>query len=551
VTAEEAWSRHVGAPVDPDALRAELSGGTIAEAFHAAAVAGGDRPALSVDGDARTHAELDAGAGRFATLLRERGVTAGDALLLAVPSSVATVEAYLGAMRAGAVVVLANPSYTEGELRYLVEHSGAVAAVVGPDVAERLRGILDTVVDALAQDTSALAVMPVEPAVAQRAGLLAYTSGTTGRPKGVPLDHANVLSNMRAVLRAWRWTGDDVLVHGLPLFHQHGLGGVGASLLAGGRAVLHSRFDPEAVCATIAAERATVFLAVPAMYERLVGWDGFAAADLSSLRLLVSGSAPLSPALAHRVEAAVGALPLERYGTTESGLNVSNPYDGPRKPGAVGFPLPGVEMAVVDDAGTPVADDTDGEIVVRGPQIFAGYRGDAEATAQAFFDGGWFRTGDIGRIDPADGFLSITGRAKDLIISGGMNVYPREVELALEESDSVARASVVGVPSENWGEAVVAAVVPAPGTSVDEEALLAFVGDRLAPYKRPKQLLAVEDLPRNPMGKVVSADVARLFEEAATLSAYQRLLQRAADEVAAAAAQAPEAQPVIDPPPCP
>jgi len=202
VTAEEAWSRHVGAPVDPDALRAELSGGTIAEAFHAAAVAGGDRPALSVDGDARTHAELDAGAGRFATLLRERGVTAGDALLLAVPSSVATVEAYLGAMRAGAVVVLANPSYTEGELRYLVEHSGAVAAVVGPDVAERLRGILDTVVDALAQDTSALAVMPVEPAVAQRAGLLAYTSGTTGRPKGVPLDHANVLSNMRAVLRA-------------------------------------------------------------------------------------------------------------------------------------------------------------------------------------------------------------------------------------------------------------------------------------------------------------------------------------------------------------
>jgi len=208
-------------------------------------------------------------------------------------------------------------------------------------------------------------------------------------------------------------------------------------------------------------------------------------------------------------------------------------------------------MAVVDDAGTPVADDTDGEIVVRGPQIFAGYRGDAEATAQAFFAGGWFRTGDIGRIDPADGFLSITGRAKDLIISGGMNVYPREVELALEESDAVARASVVGVPSDRWGEAVVAAVVPAPGASLDEEALLAFVGDRLAPYKRPKKLLAVDALPATPMGKVVSTDVARLFEEAATLSAYQRLLRRAADEVAAAAALAPDAEPVIDPPPCP
>jgi malonyl-CoA/methylmalonyl-CoA synthetase len=214
-----------------------------------------------------------------------------------------------------------------------------------------------------------------------------------------------------------------------------------------------------------------------------------------------------------------------------------------------------VELAVVDDAGTPVADDSDGEIVVRGPQVFAGYRGDAEATAQAFFAGGWFRTGDIGRIDPADGFLSITGRAKDLIISGGMNVYPREVELALEESDAVARASVVGVPSERWGEAVVAAVVPAPGANLDVEALLAYVGDRLAPYKRPKKLLAVHDLPQNPMGKVVSTDVVRLFAEAeveaATLSAYQRLLQRAADEVAAAAAQAPEAEPVIDPPPCP
>jgi malonyl-CoA/methylmalonyl-CoA synthetase len=539
-------------------VRASLGAGTIAEAFHAAALAGGDRPALTVDGSARTHAELDAGAGRFATLLRESGVTPGDAILLSVPSSIGTVEAYLGALRAGAVVVLANPSYTEGELRYLAEHSGAVAAVASGAVGARLGGLVRTVVDAEADAASGLDSMPVDPVVAQRAGLLAYTSGTTGRPKGVPLDHANVLANMRGIMRAWRWSADDVLVHGLPLFHQHGLGGVGASLLAGGRAVLHSRFDPEAICAAIAAERATVFLAVPAMYERLVGWDGFASADLSSLRLLVSGSAPLSPALARRVEAVVGALPLERYGTTESGLNVSNLYDGPRKPGAVGIPLPGVEMAVVDDAGHPVADDTDGEIVVRGPQVFAGYRGDAEATAEAFFAGGWFRTGDIGRIDPADGFLSITGRAKDLIISGGMNVYPREVELALEEAEAVTRAAVVGIPSARWGEAVVAAVVPAPGATLDEEALLAFAGERLAPYKRPKQVVAVQELPLNHMGKVLTAEVVELFagqddaeEEEATLSAHQRLLERAAAEVAAAAARAPAVEPRLDPPPCP
>jgi malonyl-CoA/methylmalonyl-CoA synthetase len=512
VTAPEAWRRHVGASVDPDALVAELGAGTLAEAFHAAAAARPDRPALSVDGVRRTYGELDAAAGRFATLLRGNGVAPGDAILLSVPSSVAVVEAYLGAVRAGAVVVLANPSYTAGELRYLAEHSGAVAALAGEEVRERLGGLVRTVLDPSADAASGLSPMPVDRATARRAGLLAYTSGTTGRPKGVPLSHVNVLANMRAIIRAWRWSADDVLVHGLPLFHQHGLGGLGASLLAGGRAVLHSRFDPEAICRDIAAERATVFLAVPAMYERLAAWDGFAAADLSSLRLLVSGSAPLSPALARRVEAIVGQLPLERYGTTESGLNVSNLYDGPRKPGAVGLPLPGVEMTVVDDEGTPVADGTDGEIVVRGPQVFDGYRGDPDATVAAFFDGGWFRTGDIGRIDPADGLLSITGRAKDLIISGGMNVYPREVELALEESDDVARAAVVGVPSERWGEAVVAAIVPAPGAALDEAALLAFVSERLAPYKRPKRVVPVDELPVNHLGKVLTPEVVKLVQ---------------------------------------
>jgi malonyl-CoA/methylmalonyl-CoA synthetase len=246
------------------------------------------------------------------------------------------------------------------------------------------------------------------------------------------------------------------------------------------------------------------------MYERLVGWDGFAGAALDSLRLVVSGSAPLSPAVARRVEAVVDQVPLERYGTTESGLDVSNLDDGPRRPGTVGIPLPGIELRVVDEGGDAVAEGEDGEIVVRGPQVFAGYRGDPSATAAAFFDGGWFRTGDIGRVDPADGWLSITGRAKDLIISGGMNVYPREVELALEEFDAVARAAVVGVPSERWGEAVMAAVVPAPGARLDEEELLAFASERLAPYKRPKHVVAVDELPVNHMGKVQSDEVIKL-----------------------------------------
>jgi malonyl-CoA/methylmalonyl-CoA synthetase len=312
---------------------------------------------------------------------------------------------------------------------------------------------------------------------------------------------------------AWRWSAEDVMLHSLPLFHQHGLSGVSATLLGGSRAVIGVKFDPQETCEAIEREGATVLLAVPAMYERFVACDAFRAERLGSLRLLVSGSAPLSPAMAERVEELVGQVPLERYGTTESGLDVSNLYDGPRKPGSVGLPFPGVEMALLDADAQPVPDGEDGEIVVRGPQVFGGYRADEQATAESFHPGGWFRTGDIGRIDPDDGFLSITGRAKELIITGGMNVYPREIELALEESPAVTRAAVVGVPSQRWGEEVVAAVVRASGSRLDEERLIAFAGERLAPYKRPKRVVFMDELPLNHMGKVVRAELVRLVSE--------------------------------------
>jgi malonyl-CoA/methylmalonyl-CoA synthetase len=343
--------------------------------------------------------------------------------------------------------------------------------------------------------------------------LLAYTSGTTGKPKCVPLTHANLLASVRGYQLAWRWTRDDVLVHGLPLFHQHGLGGVHATLLAGSRAHVLPRFDAAAVCAAIAAARGTVLFCVPAMYERLVRWEGIEAAELGSLRLMVSGSAPLSPSLAREVARVFGQQPLDRYGTTETGLDVSNPYDGPRRIGTVGLALPGIELAVVDADGVPVAAGTDGEIVVRGPHVFSGYRGDAEATAATFWPGGWFRSGDLGRIDPSDGYLQITGRAKELIITGGMNVYPREVEHALEEHASVAAAAVVGVPSERWGEEVVAAVVPAgPGGAVDAQELITFARSLLAPYKCPKRVVVVSELPRNALGKVVASEVLKVVE---------------------------------------
>jgi malonyl-CoA/methylmalonyl-CoA synthetase len=506
-----AWSRHLPAGAEVEAVVAGLGKGSLPEAFHSAAVRAEDRSALDIDGDRATHAELDDRAARGAGALRERGVQAGDAVLLAAPSSLNLVVAYLSALRAGATVVLANPTYTAAELRHLATDSRAVAAFGAGPPLEHLRELQLRVVGAVGDVGDGPALAP-EPPPPGRPALLAYTSGTTGRPKAVGLTHANLLASIRAIMLAWRWSEDDVLVHGLPLFHQHGLGGVHATLLAGARAVLLGRFEPGPLARAIERERATVLFAVPAMYERLASGHRADAEALGSLRLLVSGSAPLSPKLAQRIADLSGQMPLERYGTTESGLNVSNPLDGPRRVGTVGVPLPGVELAIADDTGAPVPDGENGEILLRGPQVFDGYVGDPEATAAAFSAGGWFRTGDLGHVDPDDGYLLVTGRAKELIITGGMNVSPREVELALEEAPGVALAAVAGAPSERWGEEVIAAVVAVAGETPDPDAIIAHARTVLAPYKCPKRVVVVEDLPRNPMGKVVRTEVAMLVE---------------------------------------
>ena len=500
--AEAAWRRHAGSP----AALESLADGSLPEAFHATARRVSERPALEVDGALATHGELDAAAAAVAGGLRADGVRPGDAVLLCAGNSLALVVAYLAVLRAGATVVLANPALTRHELGHLVADSGAVLALAGEASLASLPGVRAVPVERPPR-SAPLAPEPADPGAT---AILAYTSGTTGTPKAVPLSHANLLSSIRAAMLAWRWTEHDRLVHGLPLFHQHGLGGVHATLLAGSRASVHGRFDADLICRAIAADRATVLFAVPAMYERLVEHMQAAAADVGSLRLVVSGSAPLSRALAERIERLFGQAPLERYGTTESGLDVSQPYDGPRRTGTVGLPLPGIELAIVRD-GALVPDGETGEVVLRGPQVFSGYRGDAAATAAAFHPGGWFRTGDSGRIDPLDGSLELTGRLKDLIITGGMNVYPREVEIALEASPAVARAAVVGVPSERWGEEVVAAVVPATA-SLDADELGVFVRARLAPYKCPKRIAVVEELPTNAMGKVVASEVRGILE---------------------------------------
>jgi malonyl-CoA/methylmalonyl-CoA synthetase len=495
VESVRAWERHLGRELDPAALRAELVAGSLTEAFHRTAAEAPERVAVQIGEATITHGELDAAAARLGGWMRDRGVQPGDRVLVSGHTSVELVLAYLGVLRAGAAMVPADPGSTASELAHLIADSGAVAAwadepLRGHDL--RFAGALGDVREAEGE--------PLAPASdSDDLAMVAYTSGTTGPPKGVALSHGNVLASLRAVMGAWRWRGDDVLVHGLPLSHQHGLSGVQIGLLAGSRAVLLERFDPERLCDVVQREGATVVFAVPAMYERLLGWEGFEGADVGSVRLWVSGSAPLAPGVAARLSERLGELPLERYGSTETGLSVSNLHDGPRRAGSVGLPLPGLELALSDD----------GEILLRGPQVFAGYWEQPDTTADAFTGDGWFRTGDLGRLD--DGDLAITGRIKELIISGGLNVSPREVELALEEHPSVSRAAVVGVPSERWGEQVVAFVVP--DGEVDEDALIGHVRERLSAHKCPKQIFEVDALPVGDTGKVRRAELVESAEE--------------------------------------
>jgi acyl-CoA synthetase (AMP-forming)/AMP-acid ligase II len=307
----------------------------------------------------------------------------------------------------------------------------------------------------------------------------------------VPLTHAQLAVSIRSAMAAWRWSADDVLAHALPLYHQHGLSGLHAALIAGGTVHIRSRFSPADLARTVGEGEATVLFGVPTIYQALMSADDVDVAPLRRLRLAVCGSAPLNPALAERLADVLGRVPLIRYGTTETGLDVSNPLDDPHGD-TVGVPLPGVLARIID-----------GEIQLRGPQVFFGYWHDPAATEAAFTPDGWFRTGDIGAVDPATGHLTIRGRTKEMIITGGLNVYPREVEIVLEQHPSVAEAAVAGVPHEWWGEQVTAWVVLRDGHGFDEAALIAHARTRLAGYKCPKQVFQRASLPRNHVGKIV------------------------------------------------
>jgi malonyl-CoA/methylmalonyl-CoA synthetase len=441
--------------------------------------------------------ELEEQSRKVAGRLQAAGLKPGDRMLFSAQASTDLVIAHVAALRAGVVVVPANSAYRERELAHIVADARPTAALLDdPERAGWVKAaahaalVVDPTVDLPEREAECLdAAAPEDPA------LIGYTSGTTGSPKGAVLTHANLLAGSESVALAWHWTAEDRLVLALPLFHSHGLCvGLHGTLLAGASAVLLPRFDVACVLDAAGEHGASLFFGVPTMYRRLArsGRVG----ELSRLRLCVSGSAPLPAELHEVITQRGGQQVLERYGMTETLMNVSNPYDGERRPGSVGLPLPGVEVRL--------ADGQEGEIQVRGPNVFGGYWERPEATAESFEEG-WFRTGDLGSLD-SDGYLRILGRSKELIITGGLNVYPREVEDVLLSHPDVAEVAVVGTPSDEWGELVTAFVV-SNAEHPAADALLAFAADRLAAFKRPRRVQFVDVLPRNALGKVLKHEL--------------------------------------------
>jgi malonyl-CoA/methylmalonyl-CoA synthetase len=526
-----AWAVHLPAGMDPSAVDL-AAGGTLVGAFTRAWAADENRTVLAtLEGRRVSAGELEERTGVAALRYAAAGLVPGDRVLLCAAPSIDMVLAYVGALRAGLTVVPANPTYPPGELAKLVAAAAPALGVL--DDRGRLPGAEFPVTSPALDDLPRRgAGLVLDTAAPHDTALIIYTSGTTGRPKGAPLSHANLLASAHAVRLAWRWTPEDTLALCLPLFHMHGLGvGLHGTLVSGAAALLHP-FSPEAVAAAID-HGASMFFGVPTMYHRLAESAHLGA--LSRLRLAVSGSAPLAADLHAAIRAGSGQVVLERYGMTETAMLVSNPYEGERRPGTVGFPLPGVEVRLAPRDGGVT------EIEVRGPNVIDGYLDDpgspappASSAAAAFTADGWFRTGDLGVFDE-DGYLRISGRAKELIITGGYNVYPREIEELLRTHPEVADAAVVGVPSATWGETVAAFVVPVgdPATTVDADrtvgdrtersrtvgertgsdrtvrspeqltaALAAWCEEQLVSYKRPREWHVVEAIPRNALGKI-------------------------------------------------
>jgi malonyl-CoA/methylmalonyl-CoA synthetase len=467
----------------------------------------------TVDGQRITYGDLIARAAQVANVLIARGVKPGDRVAAQTEKSVPGLVLYLATVRAGAVYLPLNTAYTLNELEYFITDAEPSLVVCDPSKAEGIGAIAAKVgakVETLGADgkgslTDAAATAKQEFETVARANddlaAILYTSGTTGRSKGAMLTHDNLASNSLALVDYWGFTDKDVLIHALPIYHTHGLFvASNVTLFARASMIFLPKFDPELIIKLMA--RATVMMGVPTFYTRLLQSPALTKEATAHMRLFVSGSAPLLADTHREWAARTGHAVLERYGMTETNMNTSNPYDGERVPGAVGHALPGVSVRVTDpETGKTLGPETVGMIEVKGPNVFKGYWRMPEKTKAEFRDDGFFITGDLGKIDSA-GYVHILGRGKDLVISGGFNVYPKEIESEIDAMPGVIETAVIGVPHADFGEGVTAVVVCDKNAGIDEASVLKALDGRLAKFKMPKRVFIVDELPRNAMGKV-------------------------------------------------
>jgi malonyl-CoA/methylmalonyl-CoA synthetase len=467
----------------------------------------------TADGQRISYGELISRAGQMANVLVSRGVRPGDRVAAQTEKSVPGLVLYLAAVRAGAVYLPLNTAYTLNELEYFIGDAEPSLVVCDPTKVEGIGAIAAKVgakVETLGADgkgslTEACAKAPAQFETVARAGddlaAILYTSGTTGRSKGAMLTHDNLASNSLTLVDYWRFTNKDMLIHALPIYHTHGLFvASNVTLFARASMIFLPKFDPELIIKLMA--RATVLMGVPTFYTRLLQSPALSHESTKHMRLFVSGSAPLLADTHREWAARTGHAVLERYGMTETNMNTSNPYDGQRVPGAVGHPLPGVTLRVTDpETGKELPRETIGMIEVKGPNVFKGYWRMPEKTKAEFRDDGFFITGDLGKID-SHGYVHILGRGKDLVISGGFNVYPKEIESEIDAMPGVIESAVIGVPHADFGEGVTAVVVCDKSARIDEASVLKALDGRLAKFKMPKRVIVVDELPRNVMGKV-------------------------------------------------
>lgn len=466
-----------------------------------------------VDGSSITHGDFLLRACQVANLLAKLGLKPGDRVAVQIEKSADALSLYAACVQAGLIFLPLNTAYTASELEYFVQDSGAKLIVCDASKEDRIKAFaspMGVIVETLdengkgsfaAKADEMQAVFETVDRDSEDLAAFLYTSGTTGRSKGAMLTQLNLLSNCKTLAQEWRFSDQDKLLHALPIFHTHGLFvACNVTLIAGGSMFFLPKFDVDKIVELL--PDVTTMMGVPTFYTRLLKDQRFTKDLTKHMRLFVSGSAPLLAETHIEFEERTGHRILERYGMTETNMNTSNPYDGERRAGTVGFPLPGIELKITDpESGEKLKDGEIGLIEVRGDNVFKGYWKMPEKTKDELRDDGFFITGDLGRLDE-DGYLQIIGRDKDLIISGGYNIYPKEIEVLLDEQSGVEESAVVGVPHPDFGETVLAILVGKKSAEPDIESIKSKVNEKLARFKHPRKIIILDELPRNTMGKV-------------------------------------------------